>query len=634
MKSASDILKEFWGYDTFRPKQREIIETVVSGKDALVLLPTGGGKSLCYQLPALMRPGICIVISPLIALMKDQVEQLKAKRIPAVAVYSGLTKKQIDVELDNAAYGKYKLLYVSPERLTTTLFKERLRNMQVNLLAVDEAHCISQWGYDFRPPYLEIASVQSIIPDTPLMALTATATSQVLADISEKLQLRTPAIFKSSFERENIHFIVREEENKYQKLVDTLRSVNGSGIIYVRNRRKTKEIAGFLNRQSIAADFYHAGLEITERAQKQDAWIQGKCRIMVCTNAFGMGINKADVRIVIHWDIPESLEAYYQEAGRAGRDGRSAYAGLFYNRHDMEELSRLQSEQNPDPATIKKIYRQIGSYLRLAYGAGEGESFDFDLSEFANAIQMPASVVFKAIRVLQQNGYLYFSEPPDRISTIRFTVDYETLYRYQVEHVKKEPVIKMLLRMCPGILEDYVPLHESEIAFQLSYSRQDLVSELLFLRQSDILDYQPVSGKSQITFITERLHEENIDMNLERLNTLRIQSEKRFDAIAQYALNKTECRMKTILNYFDETYTRCNRCDICKEKNKLELSDMEFNAVYQWIKQHLLQSPLKPEQIYSLELPVRKEKFMEALAYMTDNRIISLTADNLLRWRG
>ncbi|MBP9548499.1 MAG: RecQ family ATP-dependent DNA helicase [Chitinophagales bacterium] len=634
MEKAIDILKKYWGYNEFRPQQQEIIETVAAGKDSLALLPTGGGKSICYQIPALMHPGICIVISPLIALMKDQVEQLNALKIPAVAVYSGLTKKQVDIELDNAAYGKYKLLYISPERLISPLFKERLKKMQVNLLAVDEAHCISQWGYDFRPPYLQIALVHEIIPDTPIIALTATATTQVMNDISEKLQLKNPTIFKSSFERDNIHFVVREEEDKFHKLIETLRSVKGSGIVYVRNRRKTKEIAEYLNRNHIPADFYHAGLEITERAKKQDNWIRNKKRIMVCTNAFGMGINKPDVRIVIHWDIPESIEAYYQEAGRAGRDGIISFAGLIYNKHDIDELARIQSEQHLEPDVIKKIYHQMGSYLKLAYGAGVGESFDFDITEFSNAVKIPAKHVYRAIQILQQNGYLYFNEPMDRISTIHFTVDHETLYRFQVENKLKEPVIKMLLRMCPGILDGYVPVRESEIAFQLSYSRHDFINELIYLQQNKILEYNPVSGKSQLTFIVERLHEENINLDTALLNTLRIKSEKRLEAMSQYTLNKTECRVKEILAYFDERYSRCNRCDICMEKNKLGLADVEFNKVYSWLQKQLNKKSLSPEQIYEMSLPIRKEKFIEALLFMTDNKIIIHKPDNLLEWRG
>lgn len=633
MNSAESILKKYWGYDSFRSHQKEIIETVISGKDALALLPTGGGKSICYQVPAVMQEGICVVVSPLIALMKDQVEQLNAIGIPAVAVYSGLTKKQVDIELDNAVYGKNKLLYVSPERLITPLFIERLKKMHINLLAVDEAHCISQWGYDFRPPYLQIASIHQYIPQTPVIALTATATSKVLEDISNKLQLRNPAKFKQSFERSNLRFIVREEEDKYRKMLDTLRKVNGPGIVYVRNRRKTQEIAEYLQRNNISADYYHAGLEISERAAKQDNWIKNKCRIIVCTNAFGMGINKPDVRIVLHWDIPESIEAYYQEAGRAGRDGKVAYAGLIYNTHDKVELDRTISDLQYDPAFIRQVYNQLGTYFQLAFGAGEGESFDLDISDFANNIKQKAAEIYKAIRVLEYNGYLYFNEPIDRISTVHFTVNHELLYRFQIENSAREPVIKMLLRMCPGILDAYVPIRESEIAFQLGYSRNDLVQSLDYLQKQQLLDYHPVSGKAQITYVKERMQPENLRIDTTLLQVLKQNHKDRIDSILRYVENKTECRVKNILQYFDEQYSRCDQCDICVERNKLNLEDKEFKRLYGWLKTTLTQKQITPEQLYAMDLPLRKEKFIELLLFMTDNKIVEHTKDNILKWR-
>ncbi|MFN3938982.1 MAG: ATP-dependent DNA helicase RecQ [Chitinophagales bacterium] len=634
MTPAEQILKKYWGFDTFRPLQQEIIESVLDGNDTIALLPTGGGKSVCYQIPALINHGLCIVISPLIALMKDQVEQLRSKEIPSVAIYSGLSKRELDIELDNAAYGKYKFLYVSPERLVTPLFRERLKKMQVNLLAIDEAHCISQWGYDFRPPYLQIAELRAFIAATPVIALTATATSQVMTDIQEKLQLKNPVIFKSSFERKNIRLIVREEEDKFKKLAAILKKMQGAGIVYVRNRRKTKEIADFLQRQNISADFYHAGLPHAERTLKQDNWIKNKCRIIVCTNAFGMGIDKPDVRIVLHWDIPESIEAYYQEAGRGGRDGKVAFAGLIYNRHDIDELIRMHDGQQNTPAFIKQIYHQLGNYFQLAFGAGEGESFPFDVVEFCLKTNTDIKSTLGALKILQQHGYIYLTEPINKMSSVHFIVDHETLYRFQVENKTKESLIKMLLRSCPGVLDEYVAIKETELANAMSMHRQDLIKQLQYLQERKLLDYNPVTGEPQITFVTERLSSDNLKLDNTLLRMLSENKRKRMEAMLQYVVNKTECRTKTILHYFDEPYTRCNHCDICVERNKLNLSDKEFNKVYVWLEKVLGRQAKSPEEVYSMDLPLRREKFLEAVSFMTDNKIMVLTKDNKLLWKG
>ena len=408
--SPNDILKQYWGFDSFRPLQEDIIQSVLDGKDTLALLPTGGGKSICFQVPALVKEGICIVISPLIALMKDQVYNLQKRGIAAVAIFSGMHYKDIDRILDNCIYGNTKLLYLSPERLTSDLVRERIKKMKVSLIAVDEAHCISQWGYDFRPPYLQIAEIREYLPKVPIMALTATATPEVVKDIQEKLEFKRGEVFQQSFLRENLAYVVLEEEGKMEKLFKVLTGVRGSGLVYVRNRRKTKEIAMFLKKYRITADYYHAGLTNEERSQKQEAWINDKIRIIVATNAFGMGIDKPDVRVVVHMDLPDSLEAYFQEAGRAGRDGQKSYAVLLYNQGDKLDLERRFELSFPPLKEVRLTYQALGSYLQLAVGSGEGESYDFDLVEFSRVYGFSTVKTFNCLKVLERAGWIALSE--------------------------------------------------------------------------------------------------------------------------------------------------------------------------------------------------------------------------------
>ncbi|HEX8607534.1 MAG TPA: ATP-dependent DNA helicase RecQ, partial [Pedobacter sp.] len=408
--NEAELLKRYWGFDDFRPLQDEIIYSVLNGSDTLALMPTGGGKSLCFQLPALAKDGICIVISPLIALMKDQVEHLKAKGIEAVAIYAGMGKREIDILLDNCVYGNIKFLYLSPERLLSDLVKVRISYMNVNLIAVDEAHCISQWGYDFRPPYLKIHELREIHPTVPVLALTATATQRVRLDIIDKLQLKSPNVFVKSFARKNLSYVVLGDEDKYKRLISIVKNVKGSGLVYVRNRRETSEVALFLKRNHISADFYHAGIEREERFTKQAAWKENQIQVMVATNAFGMGIDKPDVRFVVHLDLPESLEAYYQEAGRAGRDGKKAYGVLLANKSDQLALEAKYSNSFPSVAEIKKLYHDLGSYFQLAYGAGEGITFDFDLADFCKRFNIGVVKAMAALKFLEHDGYVTLSE--------------------------------------------------------------------------------------------------------------------------------------------------------------------------------------------------------------------------------
>ncbi len=633
MTTIHTLLKQYWGYDNFRPEQEEIINSVLEGKDTLALLPTGGGKSACFQIPALINDGICLVVSPLIALMKDQVQNLKKKNIEAIAIYSGMSYKETDAALDNCVNGKFKFLYVSPERLLTEIFRERFKKMKINLIAIDEAHCISQWGYDFRPPYLQIAELRQFFPEIPIIALTATATRKVCNDIQEKLLFHNKNIFRVSFKRDNLSFIVRETENKEDKLVEILRNVPGSGVVYVRNRKKTKDIAEYLWRKEINSGFYHAGLEQGVRSAKQENWINNKTRIIVCTNAFGMGIDKPNVRIVVHLDIPESLEAYYQEAGRAGRDGQKAYVGLIYDGHDFLSLSEFIEKQYPPIEFIKNVYHQLGNYFQLAFGAGEGESFDFDLMEFCKQFQLKPVETRNALKIIEQNNYIYVSDALNKLSTIYIPVDRETIYRYQIENKQFEQVIKLILRTSPGVFDDNINIHERELAYHLAIEVEKLKEILGFLHQQGIIQYSPIKTKPQVTFVKERLSSDLLQLDIKLMKQLRDTATERFNAITGYVKNKTECRIKYVLNYFDEETTNCGQCDICVEKNKLELSDKEFDIICEWMKNQLKMNVLMPEELFKLKLPLRKEKVIETLSFLTDNKKIIHTAENLLIWQ-
>ena len=452
-KSPLDILKQYWGYESFRPLQEDIIQSVLQGRDTLALLPTGGGKSLCYQIPALCRDGICIVVSPLIALMKDQVQQLQDRNISAVAVYAGMHYRDIDRVFDNCAHGHYKLLYLSPERLTTELARERIKRMRVNLLAVDEAHCVSQWGYDFRPPYLQIPEIREWLPGVPVLALTATATQPVVTDIQEKLAFKNQQVFFQSFARDNLSFAVVQEDAKDQKLLEILRKIPGCAVVYVRNRRRTKEIAQLLRQNRIAADYYHAGLNMEERSAKQDAWIRNKTRVIVATNAFGMGIDKPDVRLVVHMDLPDSLEAYYQEAGRGGRDGKRAFAVLLYNQADKQMLERSLELSFPDMPLIRQVYQALGHYYQLAVGGGEGQSFDFDIVHFCESFRLDAAKVLPCLQLLEQAGWLSLSESVFTPSALMIKVSKESLYDFQLKHPRFDPLLKTILRTYQGAFQ-------------------------------------------------------------------------------------------------------------------------------------------------------------------------------------
>lgn len=631
-KTPLEILKKYWGYEGFRPLQEDIIRSVLEGQDTLALMPTGGGKSICYQVPALCREGLCIVVSPLIALMKDQVENLQKRNIPAAAVYSGMHYRDIDRILDNCIYGNIKLLYLSPERLTTELARARIQKMNVNLLAVDEAHCVSQWGYDFRPPYLQIAEIRELLPDVPVLALTATATPEVVKDIQEKLAFRKENLLQKSFTRSNLSYSVLQEEDKLKKLLDILQRVGGTGIVYVRNRRRTKEIAGYLQRRGISADFYHAGLDAEARTQKQDAWMAGKVRVIVSTNAFGMGIDKPDVRVVVHMELPDSLEAYFQEAGRAGRDGKKSYAVLLYNDTDRINLERQFELSFPDLKEVRRIYRALGSFFQLAVGGGEGQSFDFDIVEFARNFQAGIVEAYNCLKILEQAGWIVLTEAVFVPSSLMIKVSKDALYDYQLRHPKMDRLLKAILRTYQGAFNHPINLRESQLGKFLKMPVGALRTALEKLAADGIVDYQPQKDTPQVIFIKERVDADNllIDRNLYNFRKNR-QYERIKKAIA-YAETPV-CRSQQLLAYFGETDApKCGICDVCTGRTKAELSTDDFERYKEKIQLLLKEEPLALEEVVEAFAPSRQEQVLKALEYLLDEGVLEQQGKKLV-WK-
>ncbi len=564
------ILKQYWGYDSFRPLQDEIIGSVLKGRDTLALLPTGGGKSLCFQVPAMAMEGICIVVSPLVALMKDQVENLKKRGMPAIAIYAGMGKREIDILLDNCIYGPVKFLYLSPERLLSELVRVRIAHMNVNLIAVDEAHCVSQWGYDFRPPYLLIGTLRELLPGVPLIALTATATSKVRKDIADKLLMHEVNVFVKSFARENLSYVVAHDEDKHEKLLKVINNVTGSGLVYVRNRRETADIAAFLGRNGIAASFYHAGIEREERFRRQQLWKEGKIRVMVATNAFGMGIDKADVRFVVHLDLPESLEAYYQEAGRAGRDGKRAYGVLLANHADQLGLKERYANGFPSIEEIRKTYHNLGNYFQLAYGAGEGLSFDFDLADYCKRFNMGVVKVISALKFLERQGYLTLSENVFLPSRLMFTIAHEDVYRFQIENPGYDRLLKVLLRSYGGLFEYYVKIRESDVAAKLGTSFNDVARQLLVLQDQGILSYLQQTDRPQLQLIRGRVDLAHLDIDVKYVEMRKQVLMEQINSVMDYAGGR-ECRSKMLLAYFNEPDAReCGICDVCLSHKRMD----------------------------------------------------------------
>ena len=617
-----EVLQRYWGYPAFRPLQEDIIQSVMNGEDTLALMPTGGGKSICFQVPTLCQQGICIVISPLIALMKDQVAHLKKRNIPAEAIYSGLHFKDIDRILDNCIYGKVKFLYLSPERLSTEIAKERIPKMEVNLIAVDEAHCISQWGYDFRPAYLKIAEIRQLLPQTPILALTATATDEVVSEIQQKLEFKQEHVLKKSFSRPNLSYSVLPEEAKLEKLFDILQKVKGPGIVYVRSRRKTKEVAYYLNQRRISADFYHAGLDQETRHKKQESWMQGTTRVIVSTNAFGMGIDKSDVRIVVHLDLPDSLEAYFQEAGRAGRDGKKAYAVLLYKAADKQRLLRQHEQSFPSFSEMQKVYRALGSYLQLAVGSALGQSFDFNLTTFCQNFQLEPSRTFHCLKNLEKEGWIALSEAIFVPSTIQIKVNKDQLYDFQLKHPKLDKLLKTVLRTTQGAFQNPVFIRENKLAAFLKVPPQEINQQLKLLQKEGIIAYQPQKDNPQLTFLRERVSAENLSIDFAAYAERKDRQYKRIQKAIAYA-EQPLCRSQQLLSYFGESNSpKCGKCDVCLGRTKTELDEETFAKLKQKIYQLLQREPLRLEEIVQSFSPKWENRVLKTMDYLVDEGFV------------
>ena len=559
-----EILKQYWGYDSFRGIQEEIIKSIGEGRDTLGLMPTGGGKSITFQVPALAKDGLCIVITPLIALMKDQVQNLRQRGIKAVAIYSGMTRQEILIALENCIFGNYKFLYISPERLDTDIFKQKLRAMKVNMITVDESHCISQWGYDFRPAYLKIADIRELLPGVPVLALTATATPEVVKDIQARLCFRQENVFRMSFERKNLAYIVRKTENKTGELLHILRRMPGSAIIYVRNRRRTKEITELLINEEITADFYHAGLDNAVKDIRQKRWQDGECRVMVATNAFGMGIDKPDVRLVIHLDLPDSPEAYFQEAGRAGRDGEKAYAVILYSKSDKVTLHKRIPDTFPDKDYIKKVYEHLQYYYQMAMGDGLGCTKEFNLEEFCRKFKHFPVPADSALKILTQAGYIEYTDEQDNASRIIFTIRRDELYKLREMGNETEALVQTILRSYTGLFTDYAYISETALSLRTGLTRQQIYNVLMSLSKRRIIDYIPRKKTPYIIYTRERVELNHLHISPAVYEERKERYEARIRAMVDYVTSETACRSRMLLRYFGEkNENNCGQCDVC-----------------------------------------------------------------------
>jgi ATP-dependent DNA helicase RecQ len=628
-----EILTKYWGYSHFRELQEDIILSVIEGNDTLALMPTGGGKSICFQVPALAKEGICIVVSPLISLIKDQVEALKRRGIPAVSIISGMRRSEIDITLDNCIYGNIKFLYVTPERLATDLFLVRLQKMKVNLLAIDEAHCISQWGYDFRPAYLQIAEIRKVIPSVPVLALTATATPEVRLDICDKLLFKKENVFTKSFARKNLSYVVFDEEDKFGRLLKILEKVPGSAIVYVRNRRKTKDIADFLIKKKIKADYYHAGLEAMVRHVVQERWMKEEVRVIVATNAFGMGIDKNNVRVVVHFDLPDSPEAYFQESGRAGRDEQHSYAVLLYNQSDIISLKQGVEQSFPEVAEIKRVYRAVANYYQVPVGSGKGVSYNFDLIQFANAYNLKPIHVHHCLKILELQGLLSITDSIDMHSRVRIIVKHDDLYEFQVRNPMLDHIIKTVLRSYEGVFDNYIELHEKELSIRCGIREEELKENLNHLEQLKIVNYIPANDTPQLVLMTERLDERDISIDRQHLAERKERQVGRIRSIINYVSTKSQCRSQMLLHYFgEEDSQRCGVCDYCLRRNKLGVSELEFSNAYTQVKSLLAHNPLELEEVIHHIHDLHEDKSTKVIEWLIDNDKIRFASGNLLEW--
>ena len=613
-----EILKQYWGYDGFRPLQEDIIQSIADGKDTLGLMPTGGGKSLTFQVPTMAMKGVCIVVTPLIALMKDQVENLKKRQIPAALIYSGQSKEEILRILDNCVLEAYKFLYVSPERLATSIFIEKIRQMNVCMIAVDESHCISQWGYDFRPSYLRIADIREELPDVPVLALTATATPEVVKDIQEKLHFSKPNVFQKSFYRSNLAYVVRIAENKEEYLLKILSNVAGTSVVYVRNRKRTKEIAELLVSNGIRAEHFHAGLSDEIKNKRQKNWKSGETRVIVATNAFGMGIDKADVRSVVHMDLPDSLEAYFQEAGRAGRDEKKAYAVLLYNNSDATKIKKRVSDNFPEKDFIRKVYEALGNYYQIGIASGLDKVFAFDIADFCSQFRLPILMTFSALKILQQAGYVELTDEQENASSVVFTIEKDELY--DIKHSdEQDQLIHILLRSYTGLFTDPARISEEVIAQRLQWSREKVYDSLVALSKERIIRYIPRKQTPLLIFTQEREETKRLVLGREAYDDRRERYVKRSNSVLKYAQEENICRSKILLSYFGEKNAKnCGQCDICLKRKETEVSEEEFAAIREALREKLTVQACSIEKLVK-KTSYRENKVLQVLRFMLDN---------------
>lgn len=630
------ILAEYWGYTEFRSLQLDIIESISEGQDTLGLMPTGGGKSITFQVPALAKDGICLVVTPLIALMKDQVDNLKERGIKALAIYSGMTHSEIVLTLENAILGDYKFLYISPERLGTRLFQQKLRDMNVSFIVVDESHCISQWGYDFRPSYMNIANIREQLPNIPVLALTATATPEVVNDIQSILHFKTKNVYSKSFERSNIAYVVRYTEDKISEIINILHKISGSGIIYVRSRVKTKEISEILQKSGISTDYYHAGLPPYEKVEKQNAWKSGKSRIIISTNAFGMGIDKADVRVVIHLDLPSSLEEYYQEAGRAGRDGEKAFAIMLYNKNDSIKLKKRVADEFPTREFISNIYEFLAYYFQIAEGSGTEVAHDFDLYHFCSVYKLPSLPTYNALKILQLAEYIEYVDELNSRSRLIFTIDRDDLYLYDLGQ-EYESLINVILRLYTGLFADYVTIDEAEIGVHLQKNRKEVYEMLKILRRRSVIDYIPFKKNPYILYTKSRVDCKYLSISKAVYENRKVKFQNRISSILEYTERNDICRSKILLSYFGEIKSgSCGKCDVCLNKKKTGLSNSNFQDILFHIDIILsrAEGAISINNLIELVSDYPKDDILTVIRYQVDNLIYEIVdSDSLIKKR-